>query len=242
MTETGDLTDGDIIRYLDRECPPEEAQYIAAHLTRCNTCRERVEVLQKRLGVLSSLLNQADFTPEERAPRRAWFDHSSLRAAAIILVTLGVGLSFTPVRAWVVETWLRAAVSLSPTTVGDVRGAPGYGIVSFAVDGPSLTIEVAAVQAGGELHVRVGDGGLASARVDGGDGSEELVVLPGALRIVSSPSSGADYHVVVPAGLAGISVRIGEGELLRFATDDLRGAGESFALTGSSARTGSSTP
>ncbi len=225
-----DITDGDIVRYVDRECSPEEAQNIAAHLARCDTCRERVEVLERRLGMLSSLLTEADFTLQERVPRRVRFDTPMLRAAAVILVTLGVGLTFTPVRAWVVDAWTRVVESSAPVASEEFADAQGYGIVSFAVEGPSLTIEVGTVQAAGVLRVQVGGEGLVSARVEGGDGSEELVVLPGVLRIESNTTSGADYHVIVPAALTRISIRIGEGEIHDLETADLEGAGVSFAL------------
>ncbi len=68
-----DLTDGEIIRYVDRECRPDEAQRIVAHLNHCNTCRERVELLHRRLGVLSSLLEEADFVESERRGLRPRF-------------------------------------------------------------------------------------------------------------------------------------------------------------------------
>ena len=227
-----DLTDGDIIRYVDRECQPEEAQRIAAHMARCDTCRERVEVLERRLGVLSSLLGEADFAPGERAPRRTWQSHSLLKAAAMVFVTLGLGFTVAPVRAWVVDTWLSVVDGADPAVVDDGVGVPGYGIVSFVVNGASLSIEVEMMQSGGELHVRSADVGLASARVEGGDGSEELVVLPGVLRVVSGATSGANYHVVVPMNLAGVSVRIGGGEPRNFSLDDLGGGGRSFDLKG----------
>ena len=100
-----DLTDSDIIRYIDRECGPDEAQRIAAHLTHCDPCQERVQLLQRRLGVLSSLLEEADFVGREGQIRRPRFARRRLRVAATIIVTLGVGFSVTPVRAWVAEAW-----------------------------------------------------------------------------------------------------------------------------------------
>jgi hypothetical protein len=43
----------------------------------------------------------------------------------------------------------------------------------------------------------------------GGDGSEELVVLPGGLRILNVATSTASYEIVLPPVVRNIEVRIG---------------------------------
>ena len=221
-----DLTDSDIIRYIDRECGPDEAQRIAAHLTHCDPCQERVQLLQRRLGVLSSLLEEADFVGREGQIRRPRFARRRLRVAATIIVTLGVGFSVTPVRAWVAEAWRGVVAGPdSAPAVSLLAERPGYGIVSFPVEGPTLAIELAPVPVpdGGRLHVQRSDRELASARIDGGDGSEELVVLPGVLRIVGPAGSNAEYYLTIPAGVTRLSVQIGDGAPRYFDMRDLRG-------------------
>ena len=220
-----DLSDGEIIRYVDRECGPDEARRIAAHLNHCDACHERVELLQRRLGVLSSLLEEADFVESERRGLRPRFARRRLQVAATIIVTLGVGFSVTPVRAWVADA-LRGALARpnAAPSASLLTGPSGYGIVSFPVEGSTLAIELLAVPDGGRLHVQPSDRELASARIEGGDGSGEFLVLPGVLRIVGPAGSNAEYYLAIPTGVTRLSVRVGEAAPRYFDVSDLESA------------------
>ena len=146
--------------------------------------------------------------------RRTW-----LRAAAIVLLVLGVGVVATPARAWIaaflsdlmgggdpapVET------PVAPPTVDQPPAAPAASSsVRFVPAGSTFRIDVAHEQAAGGLTLLRAEGESATAEVLGGEA--DLLVLPSGLRIGNRAGSAADYRVSVPAGVRRVTVRVGGG-------------------------------
>lgn len=71
--------------------------------------------------------------------------------------------------------------------------------VSFRPAGDRLVIRVERRQTAGALRVERAFGAEVEARVTGGEGGEELTVLPDGLAVRNPGDSSASYRVAVPA-------------------------------------------
>ncbi len=213
----GHIEDGDLIRLLDRECLPEEEEQIRQHLRDCAECRRSAAELERLSHQFGLALRRGDVAGESsavdaQAVARARFPRRMLQAAAILLI---VAVAASPARAWLVEGWLalRSLFTEAPAP-GQPEGEPSIGVVettavvTFPAVGSDFSLEVVSTQSRGTVVIAIDSVPSASARVLGGDGSEELVVLPGGLRILNAAASTASYEILLPLVVRNIAVRV----------------------------------
>lgn len=238
------LEDGVLVRLLDDQADASEAAEVRDHLAACAGCRSRLELLRRRGATLSRILARTDFaapsmsasTPmpmptagparpdgadviplRRPAPmaQRPW-----MRAAAIVLVALGVGVLASPARAWIAR-WVSermAAVSGTPDAGGErpvaapmpVAPLPGSS-VRFTPAGDEFTLTIAHAQAAGTLTLAPVNGAEVVAEVVPGTGDAELLVLPAGLRVGNEPGAAAEFRVGIPASVRRVRLRVGAG-------------------------------
>jgi anti-sigma factor RsiW len=229
------MEDGDVIRLLDGECSQEEARLFHAHLHECDECRCKMDELCQLSQDFSCALQLEDqpATPRDSSPpevvgkirpsvlQRHWSRWRVTRAAAAIVI-LTAALSATPARAWLAERWdaLKSLVVGAPAEQPEAVPAPieprELGpVITFTPAGPEFTLRIVHVQAGGTLYLTVDPTASASAGVIGGDGSEEIVVLPDGFQIRNAATSTASYEVRLPSHLETLEVHIGDRTELR---------------------------
>jgi anti-sigma factor RsiW len=208
MTATH-LDDGTLVRFLDRECEAEEQTAVRGHLDGCEACAGRLARFDAGSTAFSAALQAADGqTPRAVRPAPRW----GLRAAAAVLILLGIGVSVRPVRAWIIQragaVWTALAGGFAPAAPA-VPAAPAETSVSFVPSDGAFTIELSGRPAAGRLVVEAVAGDTARATVLDGSGAEALVVLPSGLRISGPSGSSARYRVLLPARLGPVRVLIG---------------------------------
>lgn len=173
----------------------------------------------------------AKVIPMRRAARRASTNRPWLRAAAIVLLVLGVGVLATPARAWVAALVAElfgggdepAPVEApAPTTTAEpAPETQAASRVEFVPAGSTFSIDVANAQAAGGLTLQRAAGETAVAEIVGA-GSADFLVLPSGLRIQNAAGAGAEYRVSVPASVRRVTVRVAGHET---ATVDVREMG-----------------
>jgi hypothetical protein len=138
---------------------------------------------------------------------------SPARIAAALALLIG-GLSMTPLRA-VVTDWIGAVLGGQPAEAPSAT-VVGPSVFSFAVSGSTFEIRVPGAQPSGRLVVIIDDVTRGSASVIGGDGTEEIVLRAGAgrLDVLVGRSSEAEYRIVLPPQVAGVSVILQAGALV----------------------------
>jgi len=236
------IEDGDIIRLLDGECGPDEERVIRDHLRECARCQSEADELERLSRGFGLLLKRADVTPTPSEPttRRGekpavrpmltprWTRIRVLKAAAIVaLVITAIGVS--PARAWLVDGWQaikslfveESAEPTQPPSPSETETAPA--VVTFTPRGPAFTIDVSSAQISGTVSLATDSGPSASARVLGGDGSEELIVHGGGLHIVNAATSSASYEIVVPQSVATLELIVAGRTVLSLGAGDLSG-------------------
>ncbi len=230
------------MRLLDGECLPAEQQSIREHLRECAECRRAADELERLSQDFSNLLQSGDSLPAPSVAgathrqevavtyvfTRRWTRMRILRAAAVVaLIITAIGVS--PARAWLVDGWqaIRSLFSeesaMPPEQPTPVETPDATAVVSFAPAGTTFSIEVSRAQSQGVISLVIDSGPSASARVRGGDGSEELVVLPAGLRIVNAPTSSANYEIVVPRSVRALELTIAGRTVLTLDRAELLG-------------------
>jgi anti-sigma factor RsiW len=212
--------DGALVRHLDGEGPPDEQKTVSAHLAECAACARRHRTLEAQAQALTHVLARTDPLPrpfdlrrERRAGRSRFFPWAA--AAAVLLVVGAIALVVSPGRAWVLERWadvrrLVGAPRATPAPQAPPRvHADTVGIVSFTPTSDVLVVRVTARQGEGSLLLETTTAPAASASVSNGGDGEELIVLPGELRIANTAASRASYRVILPARLRRVVVLIG---------------------------------
>lgn len=223
--------DAELVRLIDGQGEPQERARVLAHTATCAPCAERLETIRHRAQRLSELLTEWDIPvgdapkpplpPSDfesvRARRRSPASASLplwMRAAAGIVLLLGVGMTVSPLRAWVVERWASVAAELAGREMGEEperpRVAAAGHLVSFLPEGDEFLLQVDAPQAEGVLELLIEAVPRATAEISGGAAEENLLVLPEGLRIRNAPDSRASYRVTLPAELRQVHVRIGD--------------------------------
>ncbi|HEV2130285.1 MAG TPA: hypothetical protein VGR27_04255, partial [Longimicrobiaceae bacterium] len=229
--------DAELVRLIDGEGEAEERARVLAHTATCAQCAERLEMIRHRGQRLSELLADWDahtipvpdspLSPGDlesaRARRRSPAPASLpvwMRAAAGIVLLLGVGMTVSPLRAWVMEQWAEVAAQLAGREMVEQPerprvAAPGH-LVSFLPEGDEFLLQVDAPQAEGVLELLIEAVPRASAEISGGGAEENLLVLPEGLRIRNAAGSQASYRVTLPAELREVRVRIGDSPAVSY--------------------------
>lgn len=229
MSPAGHLPDGELIRLLDNELGAPDA--VRAHLSSCPSCRERLSLLGRRQARLAALLRAtapslgeprlepaflARVGGRRRANARRLRAPVALRWAAAV-AELAVGLSITPVRAWIVETagtlWSRVAGGGS----GDAPVPPalddGPTEVRIRPPGPILELELVPPSGLDSVFFRREPAGRVVARLTGGGEGAEIVASDRGFRIVAS-APGGRLLIGVPPEVERIDLSV-RGEVRR---------------------------
>lgn len=207
------VSDVELVCIIDNEAV-EPA--VASHIALCSSCTARIGTLRSRLDRLSVVLDETDAVARDAAPTvtldmlkarasarklaRARRFPPWLSAAAGVLLCVGVAAAAVPsLRSWISGQW--SAVITHPTRAPRpvaTQTTDASTIVSFVPEeGDQFVIRFDAVPAAGVLDVTSADG-RASAEIVRGGANDELVVLPGELRIRNSSASTADYRITLP--------------------------------------------
>jgi hypothetical protein len=217
------LEDDEVMRAVDAPLEHDEAVRIHEHLAACTVCARRMEQLRTRQKRLSSLLQETDFVTPAAAPpvdvidigamrarrQRPLMQRTWLRAAAGVVLLLGVALTMTPLQAivvdWLREQWSRLTQQEQVTVPGDAPApAPLGPEITFAPSGPAFRVAFASSQAGGTLTVRRGTAAGITARAS--QAGVELLSLPDELRVLNDQSMAGNYEFIVPASVTQVTI------------------------------------
>lgn len=219
------LSEGDLVRILDRQAPAADLGWMTAHVSSCGECAGRVETLRSQSEAVSRYVGSldsgvvADDLTRARAlvaargaakPAKAIrvASYGWMRAAAAIAVVAVGALGIQPVRAWVADQWaaLTGEEVLTPAEPATPSAVLAEGsVVSFEPAGDVFVLEIRNAQAVGDVHLRVTDVPRASATVmDGAD--EAILVLPSGVRIENADGSTASYSITLPSTLRLVQV------------------------------------
>jgi anti-sigma-K factor RskA len=218
--------DAELVRYLDGELSPIERARVERDIAADTAVASRLAALRQRTAGLQALLAHGD--PHMEAPRvllahraRAPRAATLLRAAAIVLAVLALGMLVPPVRAWVAASFARIAGSAPPsgeaTPLTASPSAAGALRITFAVHGDAFQVAVDYPQAEGTISIRrtaatTDEGAQRGAAEIHGAADADMLVLPGVLRIRNQPGDRASYSVVLPERVTDVTIRIGNRE------------------------------
>ncbi len=225
-------TEGELLRFGDGECRPHEHGLIERHVAECAECAESFRFFQAATAQLHDALEDIPIEPvidakqrflaaalrirPQPSGRRPFQRSALLRAAVIVFALIGVGVSASPVRAWILE-FLGIAAEPAPVEepsiqpVADVPGTqPTSSTVSFLPAGSTFRIEITGPQQSGTLTIRIGDRPTASVRVTGNTSGDSLLVTGDGFWIFNTPESSATYTVTVPPTISELSVQVGD--------------------------------
>ena len=214
MITTGDghLADAVLMQLLDgEELSPAGAR---DHLLACDSCSERLGLLRKAGDLLhGSLLDVA--MPDialrhDGQRRRPWVISFPMAAAATFLIIASAAAATPAVREWILRGISRSTPpATTPSAPPDATAPIATGVIaSFAPTDTVLLIRVERRQRQGGLELDASASDRVSAQAIGG-GAEELVVLPGELRIANTATSSADYRIRIPASVRVVRVVVG---------------------------------
>ena len=240
----GHVDDGELVRYLDNELELDSLGQVRSHLAACTECQVKFEAIRTQAERFHQAMANVDL-PASAAPPADAAEVSipsipsspevgwGWRIAAMIAVVIGLTLTVTPARAWLLDTLgsLRtmfqpadqAPPSLPPET-------PVMASVQFAVSDTVLFVEFAVRPRAGTLSLQPGTSETqVSAAMQGGAGTDELVVFGDGIRVVNSAESTADYVVTLATTIVLVEVRVGGAVVARH-RPDTGGAPWSFSL------------
>lgn len=227
--DTGDVSDAELVRFLDGELAHHAKAAVSARLGSAPDNRARLDTLTRRSQHLSQLLVGVNPTAaqvedsaaliraqlERDAMPRSWTRVPNvLKAAAAIALLLGFGLAVPPVRAWLGE-WTRDLIhrwegarteSDAPAPAPEpAPPAPTADVrVTFTVTTTTFDVDIG--EHAGTLIIRSGAGRDGSAESTGVAGASFLV-LPNELRIEGPTSPTGIYTIVLPAQVTSVRVR-----------------------------------
>lgn len=207
-----EMTDADLIRYLDGEPHGAVAPEAQARL---DLLRRRAERLSRFLGELDPSEAQTQASAAAIRPlmtRRIRNTPAVLKLAAAIALLLGLALAVPPARAWMLERGRAVAESFGfvtsaprQATHSPVPSAPELAAVQISFPVSTDTFDIAAAPAAGQLIVRSSSERLGTAEAVAAPGST-FTVLRG-LRIEGPASAAATYTITLPAHVIAVRVR-----------------------------------
>jgi hypothetical protein len=191
-----------------------------AHLEQCGECRTRMDAIaahtvQVRRSLASIPIPSVSEREFGRRLASANARHSApmwrrpgLLAAAAVVVLAGAAAA-SPIREWIRHHMAASLVDIQPTasSVGRDSAAPqpnrAGATISFAPVGPTFTVRLDSLPTSGSLNAAATTDAMISARVaaGAGTGGDEMVVLPGELRVPNTRASGASYEISLPSAV-----------------------------------------
>lgn len=224
------VADGALMRWLDQECDAAERGDVARHLESCDACQARLIATRRRAELVRAALCRFDVRTAPPSQRTRW----AARAAAAAMLLAAIGATVAPVRAWVVDRvtaiWsgiVEPSQAPSSTLQASPGLAPARATVTFSPAGEVFVVEVTARQAEGRLIIETRVDETVTAIIEGGDGSEQLVVLPTGLRVVNDSGGRASYRIRLPSLVKTVHAVIAGSSPIRF---DTPAAGERHEL------------
>ena len=224
---THEITDTELIRYLDGELESAERSQLDARLAAAPAAAERLATLRQNASRISSILGTADpneletqrsaraiRAQLEQARSRRWLTMSPvLRAAAVIALLLGFGLAVPPVRAWMIEQVRQLVGSEPAPEVSQPARAPATQpvpqtaplVVNFAINSDTFFLQHDA--AAGELRIKRSPDATVRAEPSAGS-TANLTVVPNGLRIDGGAAT-ATYTLWLPTRVTVLAIRSG---------------------------------
>jgi len=231
----GHIDDGELVRYLDNELELDSLGVVRGHLTECGDCQARFEAIRAQAERLQEALAMLDPTPSvasadsdaeasipsiPSSPAVDW----RWRLAAMLVVVVGITLTVTPARAWLLDRLESVKTLIAPAEEAPAASQPETSAtassVLFEITDTILFVEFAMRPAAGTLSLEPGSSETGvSATMRGGAGSDELIVFGNGVRVVNTTESTADYLVTLPTRVALVEVRIGRAVVARHRLD-----------------------
>jgi hypothetical protein len=231
--------DGDVIKLRDGECSGAEERMLRAHLEVCSTCREnadRIETLADGFVAAVKAIRHPtsvelpELHPKRETSRRGplavtapWHTRRGVRVAAVLALVTALALTTAPARALVGAGWQAIKTLFVGTPTPENQAQQTTALVSFAPRGEEFLVDFVHTQALGTLTVRIDTSASASARVLGGDGQDEMIVLQAGLRIMNTTASTASYELRLPPFLRDVEVRVASRTVATFSTVGMTG-------------------
>jgi hypothetical protein len=216
-TGEGHLADATLVQLLDDE--PLWPAGARDHLHSCDGCTERLRRLRKAAGLLHDSLVDVVIPDiqlrREARSRRPLVISLPIAAAATFLILASAAAATPSVRNWILGSISRSAAPATVSSAPLIAATPvAAGIVaSFAPADTVLVIRVERRQSRGVIELDAAPGDRVSAQAIGGTAAEEMVVLPGELRIANATTSTTDYRIRVPASVRIVRVILSGSEV-----------------------------
>ena len=217
----GHLADELLLQLLDGMLSPTEAH---DHLSGCRECSSRYEALERASVLLRSSLPDVpmpriDWRAGHRRPR--WVISVPMAVAATLVVLASAAAATPPIRHWILRQVsgepAPAVREIPANPVPSPAQATGV-IASFAPTDSTLVVRFDRSQPRGSIEIEAAPGNRVSAQAVGG-ASEEMIVLPGQLRIANTEASTADYRITVPLSVRVLRVVVGGDEVAVIRTE-----------------------
>lgn len=231
----GHIDDGELVRYVDNELSVDNLATVRHHLAGCPPCQARFDAIRGRSEEFNRAMAGLDSPPAAatkaepivqvphvpRSPSQGW----GWRIAAMVAVVIGVTLTVTPARAWLLEhmgpvgEWFGASQSSQPETPPEMPVSASS--VRFVAGDSALLVEFTMRPRAGHISFERGASDtVVSAEVLGQSMTDELVVSAAGLRVVNDAESTADYAVVLPAMTTMVEVRVAGVVVVRYRPDE----------------------
>lgn len=217
----GHLADELLIQLLDGMQSSAEAR---DHLSGCRHCSSRYETLERASSLLHASLPDVpmpriDWRASRR--RRPWVISVPVAIAATLVVLASAAAATPPIRHWILRQVSGYPAPRAPETVTNPAPSTSQAagvIASFAPTDSTLVIRFDRTQSRGSIVIEAALGNRVSAQAVGG-APEEMIVLPGQLRIANTGASTADYRLTVPLSVRVLRVVVGGDEVAVIRTE-----------------------
>ena len=219
------LSDGVLLALHDRERDDDrhvELDGSRAHLADCETCRARAAEIaeysarthESLSAILVPSVSEESFRRHLTARTRpAPVSRRPTLAAAAAVIVLAAAAAASPVRDWLRRRIEQPRVETrpaAPAVVAEPAPSPerGGATISFAPTGATFTLRFDSLPEAGSLRVITTPATAISARVAGGAGTggDEMVVLPGEIRVRNAGTARASYELSLPASVTRLRV------------------------------------
>ena len=229
----GHVDDGDLVRYLDNELELDTLNIVRSHIAGCADCQAKLEAIRDQAQRLREALAKLDVPPAvattpdadsipsvPSSPTVDW----RWRLAAMLAIVVGITLTVTPARAWLLDrleavTTLFAPADPAPAPPEPTTSATASSVL-FEITDTTLFVEFAVRPEAGILSLQPGSSDTeVSATMRGGSGADELVVFGDGVRVVNTAESTADYSVTLPSRVTLVEVRVGRAVVARHRLD-----------------------